>query len=601
MSTNRSSLQPRITIAAVILATTLVGSGGYRWYTFYQAHQNKLFPGISINNTPIGSLTQEEAVAFLTYHQTELPNSSLVLRVDETRVATSSTQLKLQRAFSDTVAKAFDLGHTGPWWQRVKEAVTLSFSPTTLTAPLEYDKTELANLISTLKKKIDIEGVRPAASLKTTGSATSLVIEPGSFGRELNATATAELAQNQLYTVTKDTSTLTQSELEITALVASTSTELSPEQVIAARERAAKLVGDTLIFSTENVKLRLGDQDLVKLLAFPDGYADEEISSVMNEWTGLVTREPQDAEFVFDEATFKVTKFTPHLNGLTLDQAKLKAELTAQLALLEEKTEPTTVQAALPVTTKAPAKTLASTNTLGINELIGQGDSEYAHSIPSRVHNVALASQKINTHLIKPGEEFSFNKALGDVSRASGYQPAYVISGGQTILGDGGGVCQVSTTLFRSVLDAGLPVTKRKAHSYRVSYYELDSKPGVDATVYSGDVDLRFKNDTGHHVLIHTQTDSENLKMKVELYGTSDGRTTELTDHVTWGYQPAPASVYIPTPTLPTGRVKQIDWAASGIKAKFKNIVKDKDGNIIREEEYVSNYRPWSAKYLRGI
>src|SRR5690606_10285855 len=150
-----------------------------------------------------------------------------------------------------------------------------------------------------------------------------------------------------------------------------------------------------------------------------------------------------------------------------------------------------------------------------------------------------------------------------DVSAETGFQPAYVIKNGQTVLGDGGGVCQVSTTVFRAVLDAGLKVTRRLPHSYRVSYYELNSKPGVDATVYSGNIDLRFINDTDHAILIHAEADSKNLYMKVELYGTSDGRTTEIVDHVTWDYRPAPAAVYIPDPTLPAGQTKQVDWAAS--------------------------------------
>jgi vancomycin resistance protein YoaR len=150
-------------------------------------------------------------------------------------------------------------------------------------------------------------------------------------------------------------------------------------------------------------------------------------------------------------------------------------------------------------------------------------------------------------------------------------------------------------------LNAGLPVTKRKAHSYRVSYYELNAKPGIDATVYEGEVDLRFKNDTGHHILIHHEVDREHLTMQTEIYGTSDGRTTEIVDHKTWDYKAPLPTEYIPDPSLPKGRRKQIDWSVSGVKASFKNIVKDKNGNVIREEEYFSNYRPWSAKFLVGV
>jgi vancomycin resistance protein YoaR len=201
---------------------------------------------------------------------------------------------------------------------------------------------------------------------------------------------------------------------------------------------------------------------------------------------------------------------------------------------------------------------------------------------------------------VAPGEEFSFNKTLGEVSANTGYRPAYVISGGQTILGDGGGVCQVSTTTFRAALNAGLNITRRVAHSYRVSYYELNQKPGIDATVYAGNVDLRFINDTGHYLLITGETDSENLYMKIEIWGTSDGRKAEIVDHKTWGYVPPLATQYIPDPNLPPGVKRQIDWSVAGIKASFKYVVRDKDDNLIREAEYLSNYQPWAAKYLVG-
>jgi vancomycin resistance protein YoaR len=207
----------------------------------------------------------------------------------------------------------------------------------------------------------------------------------------------------------------------------------------------------------------------------------------------------------------------------------------------------------------------------------------------------------MNNILVAPGEEFRFNKTLGEVSKRTGYRSAYVISNGKTVLGDGGGVCQVSTTYFRAVLDAGLQVTLRRPHSYRVSYYELNQKPGIDATVYSGDVDFRFVNDTDHHILIRSSANSDDLYMKVEIYGTSDGRTAEIVDHKTWDLRSPPPPAYYPTTEIPAGTTKQIDWAVSGIKASFTHIVKDKDGETISEKEYYSNYVPWSAKYLQGI
>ena len=89
--------------------------------------------------------------------------------------------------------------------------------------------------------------------------------------------------------------------------------------------------------------------------------------------------------------------------------------------------------------------------------------------------------------------------------------------------------------------------------------------------------------------------------MKVELYGTSDGRTTEISDYKTWDFRAPLATEYIPDPSLPSGKLKQIDWSSSGIKAQFTHTIKDKDGNIIKQKNYYSNYRPWAAKYLQGI
>lgn len=389
-------------------------------------------------------------------------------------------------------------------------------------------------------------------------------------------------------------------EVHVPVVVASVSAGLTPEQVDPAIERAKKFVGKKITLRADNIFKEMNDQLILSLLAFPEGVSATKIKPVADELAKEVDRPPQDALFSYDPETLQVTEFSPPRMGLGLNVDQFTEELKKKVAQLESG-DISEVELALTVQETAPEKSLADTNTLGIKERIGFGESQYAHSIPNRVHNVALTSNKMNNFIIKPGEEFSFNKALGEVSARTGFKSAYVIVNGRTELGDGGGVCQVSTTLFRSVLDAGLKVTKRRPHSYRVSYYEQNAKPGIDATVYSGDVDLRFVNDTGHHILIHNQADSEKLYMTVEIYGTSDGRVTEIVEHKVWDQRPAPPPLYIDDPSLAPGKTRQIDFATSGVKASFKNIIKDKDGNLIREDEYYSNYVPWRAVFLRGV
>ncbi len=235
----------------------------------------------------------------------------------------------------------------------------------------------------------------------------------------------------------------------------------------------------------------------------------------------------------------------------------------------------------------------------GINQLIGIGKSTYFNSINSRVHNLALAAEKINGTLVAPGEEFSFLQTVGPISSTTGFQTAYIISEGRTVLGEGGGVCQTSTTLFRAALNSGLPITSRYPHAYRVGYYEQDAKVGFDASVYYPSLDFKFRNDTGHYVLIQTEVDKKKYAMSFYLFGTKDGREVEVTDPKLYGFIPTPAPEYIEDKSLKPGEIKQIDFPASGITSEYERIV-TRDGTQLSKDAYKSTYSPWKAIYLKG-
>lgn len=581
--------------------------------TFLTLFRDRIFPGVMINNISVAGKTTEEALEILNRELPSLP-SAVVLTVDDISVASTAAELELHYELPIVVNQAYEYGRVGFPLYRLWLIVKSQLQPVEFIPEVRYNQEKMMALANQLSTLVNIAGKKPQATLRQTFSTASLDIHPGKIGRELDLEETQrELAQktspqaflNNLENSPNNT-------LIITAKVASTAAELSEEQVATAKNRATQLVGRRIIARAEDVRLELDDQTIVSLLQLPDGYDQDKLTKLVSEWQTTVERPAQNAEFSYDPNTLKVTQFQPDKQGLTLDTtAALTAFIKSLQALeqsLAEQTQSNRLSSTyqdttlnLPITTTQPAIALSDTNNLGIKERIGFGESEYDHSIPSRIHNVALTASRINNYILPPGAEFSFNKALGEVSAATGYRPAYVISQGRTVLGDGGGVCQVSTTVFRAVLNAGLPITKRKQHSYRVSYYELNAKPGIDATVYAGDVDLRFVNDTGHHILIRSEANSENLYMNVELYGTSDGRTTKIVDHEVWDFRPALPSQFIPDPSLPPGTRKQIDWAVGGVKASFKNVVKDKDGNIIRTDEYYSNYIPWSAKYLVGV
>lgn len=310
-----------------------------------------------------------------------------------------------------------------------------------------------------------------------------------------------------------------------------------------------------------------------------------------------IYKEPVNAEFNVEGN--RVVAFKESSDGKDLDFDSLDRKVKELIPGLLKSDSAQIVRVEIDVKIAKPEVTTEEANELGIVEPIGIGKSTYFHSIPTRVFNVGLATSKMNGVLIPPDEEFSFVKTLGDVSKFTGYKQAYIIQGGRTVLGDGGGVCQVSTTLFRAVLNAGLPITERHAHAYRVGYYEQDEPPGLDATTYVPTVDFKFKNDTGKHILIQAYADSENLSLTFVLYGKSDGRKVEVTKPVISNVSSAPPPLYQDDPELPVGTIKQVDFAAPGARSVFSRTV-TMNGKVIINETFTSIYKPWQAVFLKG-
>lgn len=324
----------------------------------------------------------------------------------------------------------------------------------------------------------------------------------------------------------------------------------------------------------------------------------EKLRKAIDSIEKAVRIDPVDALFTVQNN--RVIAFKESTDGKEVDFEELKQRVQEKIPQMINSKSPQKLSIDIPVKILKPTVTTEKANKFGIAEVISTGTSFFAHSIPNRIHNIVLAANRVNGVLVAPGEEFSFNKYLGDVSRYTGYKEAYIIQNGRTVLGDGGGVCQVSTTLFRAILNAGLPITERHAHAYRVGYYEQGFPPGLDATVYSPTVDLKFKNDTPNYILVQDTVNLNNLQLTFTLYGKKDSRETTLTPPVITSQIPPPAPVYQDDPTLPKGTIKQVDFEAWGANVSYKRIVR-KRGKVIVDETYNSRYAPWKAVFLKGI
>jgi vancomycin resistance protein YoaR len=241
----------------------------------------------------------------------------------------------------------------------------------------------------------------------------------------------------------------------------------------------------------------------------------------------------------------------------------------------------------------------ATAQELGISEDVSVVSTYFPGSSPERIQNIKTASSVFHGLLIPPGETLSMVDELGDISLDNGYAEALIIYGDRTIKGIGGGVCQVSTTLFRAVFFGGYEIVERHPHAYRVGYYEGgpgSPGPGLDATVFVPLVDFKFRNDTPNWLLMETYIYGNQLLWK--FYSTSDGRTVQ------WSSQEsnkvdAPKPLYKENSDLDKNEFEKIDYEADGLDVVVYRTV-TRDGETIHSDVIKTHYLPWRAIYEFG-
>ena len=325
-------------------------------------------------------------------------------------------------------------------------------------------------------------------------------------------------------------------------------------------------------------------------------YLEEIIAPDINE-------EPIDAKFEIKDG--RVVEFQASRDGLELNTRASYEQLVSAL-VIDKNSRGELITREL----KSKLRT-DEINDLGIKEIIGRGESNFAGSPPNRRHNISVGASTLNGLIIKPDEEFSLNNALGEIEAHTGYLPELVIKDNKTIPEYGGGLCQIGTTMFRVALGTGLPITMRRNHSYRVSYYE---PAGTDATIYSPWPDLKFINDTGNNILVQSRIEGDNLYF--DMWGTSDGRIASRTHPIIYNIaRPGPTKL-IETLDLPAGEKKCTEHAHNGADAYFdytvvyskKNPPADikeqkeiTDEDLIKKVRFKSHYVPWREVCLVGV
>jgi vancomycin resistance protein YoaR len=322
--------------------------------------------------------------------------------------------------------------------------------------------------------------------------------------------------------------------------------QIKKNEVDGLSEELIAAASTTIEFSYQNKKWKLASKEVSKMLEFQKEddliriginkeafllWLDKNISSQINVAAKNATLEINNG---------KISSLNTQQEGLEVDGEKAYQEVNSKIFAREN-----VFSIILVVKTVSPEVAIDSINDLGIKEIIGVGESNFAGSPINRRKNIKNGADILHGLLIKPDEEFALMTKLLPIDAANGYFQELVIKGNKTVPEYGGGLCQIGTTIFRSALASGLPILERRNHSYSVTYYLENGVPGVDATIYDPKPDLIFKNDTGHYILIQARIDGDNLKF--EFWGTKDGRQTERTKPKTWGWKNPPPTKYIET------------------------------------------------------
>jgi vancomycin resistance protein YoaR len=581
-------------MAAFLGGLTLFLGAVLLWTIGYQLmYAGRIFPGVSVAGVDLSGLSPTDAALKLNQTLSYPYTGKIVLRDGGKVWVVTPAQMGMTFDASSSAQAAYRLGRSGGLLASLDGQVAARSGGVELPPVILFDQRVAYQYLQALSMEVDQPIIE--ASLKVEG--TNVVAVPGQAGRSLDVEGTLVFLSAQMQTFRDG---------EVPLVIH----EQTPELVdVSAQAEVARRVlsqpmrlyianadendpgpwaYDIQILANMLIVRQVGNEVQVALDPAP-------LREILTGIATQVDRKSENARFYFDDATRQLALIQYAKVGRVVDtEASIKA---INDALLQGEHN-----IALQIVEEQPAVTdNATAQELGITELVSSETSYFYGSSAERIQNIQAAAARFHGVLVAPGETFSMGDALGDVSLDNGFAEALIIYGGRTIKGVGGGVCQVSTTLFRTVFFAGYPVVERYSHAYRVSYYEqtssgaIDSNlAGLDATVYFPLVDFKFTNDTPYWLLMETYVDASARTLTWKMYSTSDGRSVTWETTGPQNVEPAPKPRFEENDELKAGQIRQVDWAANGADVDVTRTVL-KDGAVYFTDEFKTHYEPWRA------
>lgn len=601
---------PRLFLALYVIAA--LACIALSLFVGYQlVYRDRVILGVSAQGQSMQGLTRAEAQQFLQNRFGEpeailarFGGEPIIVRDGNRSWRAYPWELGLRTNFEPVAEQALRLGHRRNPLESIGDQLQCLWFGCDLGSDAQFDLHTAQAYLGWLAPQVE----QPArdASLRLQG--VRVIATPAQNGRMLNGAETLERMRQRV--LQNERGDLVLAFRETKSLIA---------DVNAAQAQAEAMLSAPLLLTFGGRSWAIDQAALasmirIKLQQDPDGTPGVRVVASLDRAPLVaqiktiardINQPARDARFRFDANTGALTPILASQAGQTLDPEAAAKQIEQQLiagvarppGMASPLDAPSMRTIGLPVNVTKPAIAMEDAAKFGIKELVAQGVSNFKGSSAGRVQNIRTATTLFEGVVVPPGGVFSFNQFLGDVVEANGFDDAYIIFADRTVLGPGGGVCQVSSTVFRAAFFGGLPIVERWAHAYRVGFYE--PPVGLDATIFSPSVDLKFRNDTEAYLLIQPKLDLRNSTLTFDFYGTKPNRTVEMEEPVMENIIKHGPAIYTDDPTLKKGTTKQIDFAHDGADATvWRKILVN--GQVIKRERFFSRYEPWVARYLVG-
>ena len=559
----------------------------------------RILPGVSAGGISLGGKTLVEAEILLQQAVPYPEQGNVILKIESQSWVVKPADLGLHFDYQQTARAAYLSGRGQSIFGWLFDPLLALVAGYPISPVMIYDERVAEEFLTGLAIQIDTPTIE--SSLSINGTTVELVA--GQVGKSLNIPV-ALAGLNDRLALLRDFSMT----LEVID---------SPPAILDAREQA--VIIQKILLSPLTLSMPDGQGDagpwvisvekLAQMLVIERkdegqkaGYQVTLDQSLLRGYLAgvetIIDRTVENARFIFNDDTRKLDLNQVAVIGRHLDMETSISVITEGLLAGEHAIK-------LAINLEQPAvMDDATADQLDIRELVWMETSYFYGSSPERIQNIRAAAARFHGLLVAPGANFSMSDALGDISLDNGYAEALIIFGDQTITGVGGGVCQVSTTLFRTAFHAGFPILERHEHAYRVSYYEQrpsggndPNLAGLDATVYVPLVDLKFTNDTQSWLLMETYVHSSSITWK--FYSTSDGRSVDWQTTGPINLVEPPEPLYRENPDLEKGEINQIDWQAEGADVVVTRSVY-RDGVLLFQDTFRTHYLPWQAVFEYG-